>query len=63
MVVPLAAKVGSGVAFSQGEEYAWLGACVVDGVTSWDVTGTTGMSDPESAWWPLTITVTAVRSA
>lgn len=62
IVLPLCAKVGSGATLSEGDENAWLGACVVEGVTAWEVTASTGMSDPAAAWWPMTITVTAVRS-
>lgn len=62
LILPLCAKVRSGTTLSEGAENAWLGACVVDGVRSWEVTGSTGMSDPDTAWWPMTITVTAVRS-
>lgn len=69
IVYAQAAKVGSGAAFleaSDGVEgadpNAFLGACVVDGVTSWLVTDNTGMSDDAAAWWPMTINVTAVRT-
>lgn len=62
LVLPLCAKVGSGAFLSEGDPFSWLGACQVEGVQSWEVTAFTGMSDPAEAWWPMTITVTAVRS-
>lgn len=62
-VLPLAAKVRSGARFSEGDPYAWLGACVVPGVSSWEVTSTTGLVDTTRAWWPMTITVTAERTS
>lgn len=62
IVYPLAAKVGSGDAFAEGAEHAWLGACQVEGVRAWEVTASTGMSLEGAAWWPLEVTVTAVRS-
>ena len=62
IVLPTAAKVRSGAAFSEGDAFAWLGACVVAGVRAWEVTSYTGCSNPLAAWWPMTINVTAVRS-
>lgn len=64
IVLPLAAKVRSGAVFSRsGEDMtgSFLGVCMVEGATSWDLTSSTGMSNPEAAWWPMTITVTAER--
>lgn len=61
IALPLAAKVRSGAAFTEGDESP-LGACVVPGVASWEITDSAGMSDPTAAWWPLEITVTAVRT-
>jgi phage-related baseplate assembly protein len=61
LVLPKCARVKSGPTLSLGEEYSFLGACVVDGVSSYDVTGTTGLSSGDVAWWPMTITVTAMR--
>ncbi len=63
LVLPLAAKVRSGARFSEGEEYAWLGACAVPGVSTWEVTSTTGLVDTTAAWWPMTIVVTAERTS
>lgn len=62
LVLPLAAKVRSGTVLSEGDMSSWLGACVVEGVSSWALTGSTGMSNDEAAWWPMTINVTAERS-
>lgn len=63
LIYPLAAKVYSGAVLSRdGDDMTgFLGACMVAGVTSWELTASTGMSNPEYAWWPITITVTAVR--
>lgn len=61
LLLPLCARVRSGAALSEGVANAWLGACVVPGVRSWASVGT-GASDPAKAWWPMTITVIAVRS-
>lgn len=62
IALPQAKKVRSGATFTEGDESP-LGACVVAGVSSWEITDFTGMSDDEVAWWPLEITVTAVRTS
>jgi phage-related baseplate assembly protein len=62
VVYPLAAKVRSGDAFLEGDTNGFLGACVVPGVRTWEVTGGSGSVAGAQAWWPLTITVTAERS-
>lgn len=63
VILPLCAKVGSGAVLSRdGDDMTgFLGACMVPGASSWELTSSTGMSNVEAAWWPMTITVTAVR--
>ena len=59
---PIAARVRSGALLSEGGTDLWKGACMVPGVQSVEETASTGLSNPVAAWWPLTITVTAVRA-
>lgn len=63
IILPICAKVGSGAVLSRdGDDMTgFLGACMVEGATSWELTSSTGMSDIDAAWWPMTITVTAER--
>jgi phage-related baseplate assembly protein len=63
LILPICAKVRSGAVLSRdGDDMTgFLGACMVEGATSWELTSSTGMSNIEAAWWPMTITVTAER--
>lgn len=62
IAIPACRRVRSGEKLSEGAPDAWLGACVVPGVRSWSVAARTGASNTAAAWWPMTITVIAVRS-
>lgn len=63
LIYPEAAKVRSGAFFSEGDTRSFLGACKVSGVRAWQASSIIGMSNVEAAWWPMTITVVAVRSS
>lgn len=63
LVLPKAARVRSGELLSQGLQYSFLGAAAVEGVTSYAVSAVTGMTPADTAWWPMTITVTTQRQS
>ena len=62
LVQPIARQVRSGSLLSESGSDLWKGCCLVPGVLSVEETASTGLSDTDAAWWPLTITVTALRT-
>lgn len=61
IVLPLAARVRSGLAFSAGGAKLWRGAAMVAGVVDVQEVSASGQTNPNAAWWPMTITVQAER--
>jgi phage-related baseplate assembly protein len=63
IVQPIAARVRSSQLLNIGDAM-WTGAVFMPGVVGSEVTEADGFAiDPPRAWWPLTITVVAVRAS